>query len=429
MSDATKRSQPSRKGKKAWRKNVDIQDIETGLEESREIERLTGSKSGDDGFVIDSTPSTSNSSIKKLKSTEILTNKSKVPGLCKPLKASKHNTIQGVKRTEILRLLKLNGGKYGDESKIVTRIEKDGLICVNNDDLWGEEPKKAKAVKSKTANSKTPLISATAEDVAEAFPYFSSTSGVTNATVIPQTLKYQPIKISENDVNKKFIHAGKSYNPSLESWKALINTEYDLEYKREVTRQQIVEYRERIQHLVETLEDKEVDSTDDEETAEVEVEEEEATEDYSLSINQPTRIKIKTKAKRNREAKHKKRMELEDQLKGWKRQLKDLTNLDEILAAEAEAEKAEIARAEKLSDKVRKPKKLFRYDTIEAPLEVKLSDELTNNLKNLKPEGNLFYDLMMNLQSTGKIETRVPVGKKRKYAPKVTEKWTYKDFK
>jgi nucleolar protein 53 len=122
-------------------------------------------------------------------------------------------------------------------------------------------------------------------------------------------------------------------------------------------------------------------------------------------------------------------MELEDQLKGWKRQLKDLTNLDEILAAEAEAEKAEIARAEKLSDKVRKPKKLFRYDTIEAPLEVKLSDELTNNLKNLKPEGNLFYDLMMNLQSTGKIETRVPVGKKRKYAPKVTEKWTYKDFK
>ncbi|THU76303.1 Nop53-domain-containing protein [Dendrothele bispora CBS 962.96] len=35
-------SQPSRKGKKAWRKNVDIQDVEKGLEEMREEERVFG---------------------------------------------------------------------------------------------------------------------------------------------------------------------------------------------------------------------------------------------------------------------------------------------------------------------------------------------------------------------------------------------------
>lgn len=423
MSDTVKRAQPSRKGKKAWRKNVDIKDVETGLEESREIERLTGSKRGEDDFVIDSTPSTTNSSIKKLKSTDILTNKSKVPGISKPLKASKHNTIQGVKRTEVLRLLKLNGGKYGDESKIVTRIEKDGLIHVNSDDLWGEEPKTTTV---KVTKVKQPLVAATPDHVAKAFPQFSSTSGNTTAKVVPETLKYEPIKISENDVNKKFIHAGKSYNPSLESWKALISSEYDLEYKRELTRQQIIEYRQRIQHLVETLDNKEVDTTDDEEAEEVEVD---SNEDYSLSINQPTKLKIKTKAKRNREAKHKKRVELEDKLKGMKKQLKDLTNLDKILAEEAEAEQAEQAKAGSASGKTKKPKKLFKYDTVQAPLEVKLSDELTHNLKNLKPEGNLFYDQMMNLQSTGKIETRIPVSKKRKYAPKVTEKWTYKDFK
>ncbi len=28
--------QPSRKGKKAWRKNVDVTDVQTGLEEARE---------------------------------------------------------------------------------------------------------------------------------------------------------------------------------------------------------------------------------------------------------------------------------------------------------------------------------------------------------------------------------------------------------
>jgi len=35
-------TQSSRKGKRAWRKNVDIADVEEGLEELREEERITG---------------------------------------------------------------------------------------------------------------------------------------------------------------------------------------------------------------------------------------------------------------------------------------------------------------------------------------------------------------------------------------------------
>ena len=35
-------NQTSRKGKKAWRKNVDIEDIEQRLEELRDEERVTG---------------------------------------------------------------------------------------------------------------------------------------------------------------------------------------------------------------------------------------------------------------------------------------------------------------------------------------------------------------------------------------------------
>jgi nucleolar protein 53 len=34
--------QSSRKGKKAWRKNVDIRDVESTLESLREEERITG---------------------------------------------------------------------------------------------------------------------------------------------------------------------------------------------------------------------------------------------------------------------------------------------------------------------------------------------------------------------------------------------------
>lgn len=38
----SQRSQGSRKGKRAWRKNVDIDEVEEGLEEIREEERVLG---------------------------------------------------------------------------------------------------------------------------------------------------------------------------------------------------------------------------------------------------------------------------------------------------------------------------------------------------------------------------------------------------
>jgi nucleolar protein 53 len=38
----SQKSQSSRKGKRAWRKNVDIAEIEAGLEGLREEERVTG---------------------------------------------------------------------------------------------------------------------------------------------------------------------------------------------------------------------------------------------------------------------------------------------------------------------------------------------------------------------------------------------------
>ncbi|ODV76640.1 P60-like protein [Suhomyces tanzawaensis NRRL Y-17324] len=406
-----KRPQPSRKGKKAWRKNVDIQDVEEGLEEIRDREILLGKSKGsedDNGFVIDSAPTEAKRLAKKSKTSEILANKSKIDALKNPRanKGTNNNTIQGVKKTDLLRLIKLNGGKYKSESKALNRAEQDGLVRGSSMDVWGDEP---------------------APEFPENVKPASSISEVTKATVVPKTMKESPILLEKNDLNTKSVDAGKSYNPSLESWKALINKEYSVEYKLELNRQKMQEHKERIQHLIETLEDEELlDSSDEEEEEQEEDKEEEGEEkDYKLSLMKPVQVKIKTKARRNREAKHKKRVELEDKIKGFKKQLQDLQNLDTIL----KKEQAEAPKKPKETKAERKRKKLFKYDSVEAPLEVKLSDELTNNLKNLKPEGNLFYDQMLNLQSSGKIEARVPVAKKRKYAPKMTEKWSYKDFK
>ncbi|EMG50654.1 NOP53 Ribosome biogenesis protein NOP53 [Candida maltosa Xu316] len=412
VSKKPSKPQSSRKGKKAWRKNIDIEDIEKNLQEKRDEEIIKGKDSGDlnDDFIIDDQPSilASSKAPKKLKSKEILTNKSKIAALnhSKHQPAKDSHKIQGVKKTDLLRLIKLNGGKFKSESKLMNRLDQDGLVKSKAKDLWDDEE----------------------EDEEEKIPkYIKSTAEVTKATVVPKTLKTESIKITTNELTSKSVHAGKSYNPSLESWKELINQEYDAEYRQELARQQIAEHRKRIQELMVTLEDTIIDGSDDdedEEEAEAVADKEESEKDYSLSINKPNKIKIKTKTKRNREAKHKERVKLQEEIKELKKKMKDLSNLDDILQKQIEKDQ------EEPSQKKRKRRdKLFKYSPVETPLEVKLSDELSGNLKNLKPEGNLFYDQMLNLQSSGKIESRVPVAKKRKYGKKVTEKWSYKDFK
>lgn len=402
--------QSSRKGKKAWRKNIDIEDLEKTLQDKRDEEIILGTKEED--FIIDDKPSNiGTKSVKKLKTKEILTNKSKIPALIHGKhQDKKKDTIQGVKKTDLLRLIKLNGGKFKSEDKLMNRIEQDGLVNGSSKDLWDDEDE------DEDDNKKLPK-------------YVKSTAEVTKAKVVPKTLKETPIKLTKNDLTEKKIHAGKSYNPSLESWKDLINQEYDIEYKQELTRQKMEEHRKKIQQLLTTLDDMVVDNHDDDDDDEEGEEEGKETKDgeekdYSLSINKPNKFKIKTKTKRNKEMKHKERVKLEQEIKDLKKQLKDLANLEEILQKEAEKE------ASKPESKKRKRReKLFKHELIETPMEVKLSDELSGNLRNLKPEGNLFYDHMLNLQSTGKIESRVPVAKRRKYQKKITEKWSYKDFK
>lgn len=397
------KKQSSRKGKRAWRKNVDIEEVVSGLETSRERQRLIGDEDESD-FVIDTAPTNKIVKEKKLKTAEILSNKSKVNPLvnARALVNKPTTKVQGVSKTDLLKLIQLNGGKYKSESKLKARIDKDGLINVRNRDIWGEEEAEED-------------IDDRPEEMKK-----SSTSDYTKPKNLPKTLKESPLAIVENDLTKKVIHAGKSYNPSLESWKSLINKEYDLESKRELTRQQLNEHRERIKFIIETINGNDLSDTEDENEVTPESESESDAEDLKLSINNPTQVKIKSKSKRNAQAKQKKRVELEKEVKLLKKQITDLTNLETILSKEL---------AEKPKRNKRVKNKVFKYDPVTQPLEVKLSDELTNNLRNVKAEGNLLYDTMLNLQSTGKIEARIPVAKRRKYTPKITEKWTYKDFK
>lgn len=418
------KSQSSRKGKKAWRKNVDIEEVEKGLESAREKQISLGETTNDDGeldFVIDTAGddgiiSKENAKlkrkskgedrpVKKLKSTEILTtNKSKVPAL------QVERNKKRVSRAEVKRLMNLSGRTNG-ESKLLTKLESDGLFNASSVDLWDDG-------KDQSKSHKTILHDKYVQKG-------KSISEVSKASRAPKTLAEKPIRLHSKETEEDVIDAGKSYNPSLESWKNLIAKEFSTEKEKETKRQELIDFTNHIKDLIATLDDNEEADSDDDETVPEEQEETKETNDYKLSVNEPTKLKIKTRTKRNREERHRKRMELEAQLKELKTQIKELSKVEEY-TAEVTAKEEQSQQQDK--KKVKKSK-LFKYESLEKPLDVKLSHELTSNLKNLKPEGNLFYDQMRKIQQSGKVETRIPVAKKKKYTPKITEKWTYKDFK
>lgn len=324
-------------------------------------------------------------------------------------------------------------GRVHGESKIKNRVAKDGLVKTTAGDLWGEE--------SNSKKQKVKLPSGIKLDVEkkDQIPeelLKKSTTSWSIASVRPSTLDIEPIAVKEFT---EIPHAGKSYNPNNKAWSELINKEYKEEKAREDERIALEKYKERIRHLMETLDDNEEEESSSNEEEEDEEEENEnenestqcsgSDKEIKLSINKPVKNKKKTKYQRNKAKRHEEKVKLQQELKELRQRVKDL---EEVI----NSEETEILSAiESDSNKVKKSKKNkkhklgTKYSVIDERLEIKFSDELSDSLRKLKPEGNLLYDTVRKLQSSGKVETRVPVRKGRKYKQKITEKWTHKDFK
>ncbi|QHS76592.1 Nop53p [Saccharomyces paradoxus] len=437
--------QSSRKGKKAWRKNIDISDIEQYMEKKIDHEVTHGtsditSLQNDALFHVDIEGDNvlkkkliKRNQIKKvLKSKEILdavrTN-SKIAALNHHKNGSHENSnkIQGVSKHELKKLMALAGRVHG-ESKIKNRVAKDGLVKTTAGDLWGEE--------SNSKKQKVKLPSGIELDVEEKdqIPQEllkKSTTSWSVASVRPRTLDIEPVAVKEFT---NIPHAGKSYNPNNKAWSELINKEYKDEKTREDERIALEKYKERIRHLMETLDDNEEEesSSNEEEDGEENEDAQSSGSDNEvrLSINKPVKNKKKTKYQRNKAKRHEEKVKLQQELKELRERVKGLEEVFNTEETEiVSAIESDNSNKVKKSKKNKKHKLGTKYSVIDERLEIKFSDELSDSLRKLKPEGNLLYDTVRKLQSSGKIESRVPVRKGRKYKQKITEKWTHKDFK
>ncbi|KAG6005889.1 hypothetical protein E4U21_007523 [Claviceps maximensis] len=417
-------SQPSRKGKKAWRKNVDVADVEKGLEElNEEVTRggVIREKRSSELFTIDIQGDSRTSKklpkhIKKgLKADEILAQRSAVPAVSLRKRAgeqpthclapTKRHRTDWVPHKELTRLRKVADGNQG-----VTIETKDATY-----DVWGTTPTQ-KAV-----------------DKYDFLP-------VPESVKQPKSIKQKPISLVASGKEVPAVlrpSGGFSYNP--------LSTDYENRLAEESARAIEMERRR--------VEAEEAESAKREaaarSAAEAEAAEERANlseweedsewegfqsgvEDERPNAKQPQR---KTQAQKNRTKRRKEEEQLAKQkavLKAKRRQQERIKEITEEIIAQEQARAVEQAVDSDTDDAAHEAKirrrQIGKFKLPERDLELVLPDELEDSLRRLKPEGNLLKDRYRSLLVRGKLETRRHIPFKKLANRKLTEKWTHKDF-
>merc|ERR1711997_789299 len=223
-------------------------------------------------------------------------------------------------------------------------------------------------------------------------------------------------------------HSGSSYNPSLKDhqdllWKAAIveinkdKAEHKIEYhttrmfptadKAPTKESWIKEMSEGIPKLDKDM----VEETEDNENVEDEDDEEEEAKMFK-----PKTKKQKNREKREKYEENRKKAEEEDKKKSQdvfklRSMRKEMTLEDQAAVLRSNIKEA------KKKEKRSMPALLSGAKYEEAEIPLKLGEELTGNLRCLKPEGNLLEDRFKSLQKRNIFETRI-----KKKLPKTKRK-------
>ncbi|CAB4430602.1 unnamed protein product [Rhizophagus irregularis] len=427
-----KKTQPSRKGKKAWRKNVDITEIEKTLEGIRDEERITGGRIRDlpdeKIFTIDTLGDVEvrkkiNKKFAKLKIDQIIENNSKIPAIfSKPKKQndhkkhyiSKYNKFkseesekeESKESKELVKKKNCDHVKLTTENSVPTKV----LLKTGEYDVWNEE------------ESDEPLR----DDDNDFLPPMKK-----RKIKPPPTMNVKPF---DTIPAVHFPHPGASYNPKFEDHQSLLKIAHEEEVvklqKKEKLQSQLPVLSE-MPTSVMNPEDMVVKDIDEEKSSEDEVEENERNEVIEKQVNNQHK---KTRTERNKEKRKFARLKEDQGRKAKKEFRRELEKLPEIIQSFnqefTEREKQQAEKAKAAEEKANLPlKKIGKYSVKKLPIDVQLQEELSESLRTLKPEGNLFRDRMVSLEERNIIEPRVKVKKrKRKFKLREFEKSSYKNF-
>lgn len=419
--------QPSRKGKKAWRKNVDVTEIQEGLEEVRE-EIIKGGviaeKDSADLFQIDtagdiSIPKKFLKTSKPLKADEIIAQRSAIPAVSmrkRPGDKTTDGIIQPkrqrtsyVTHKELTRLRNIADGRGKQNTVEVTEASYDPWDVQKDIEEATQDPRFSFLPKAKKK-------------------------------VAPQTLKQKPISLAASGKEIPAVkkpEGGYSYNPMYEEYEERLVTAGEKELAAEQKR---IDAKEAERVKLEAAAKSAAEADAAEARADLSEWEEDSawegfesgTEDVKLNAKRPERKTQvqRNKIKRRKEEERKAKMDANE-----KKKIEQAAHIKKIAKAVAEKEEAKklalISNDDDSSegdDLELRRRKLGKILLPEKDLELVLPDELQESLRLLKPEGNLLKDRYRNLLVRGKLESRRPIAFHKKPKRKATEKWTHKDF-
>ncbi|KAF2265774.1 P60-like protein [Lojkania enalia] len=414
--------QPSRKGKKAWRKNVDVTKVQDGLEEVRDQIIQGGvilEKASEELFAIDTAGSKDiqeeyKKRHKPLKADEILAQRSAVPAISSKKRLSDFS-------------------KPKTKKPKISHKEFDKLRAI----AYGGDQVKKDVVQTSDAADHDPWAGLEAKKESQ-FSFLEEK----RPTKEPATLKHAPISLAKNGKKVPAVRkpdAGKSYNPTVQDWMNLIEREGDKEVEAEKRRlQEAREKAERMERALAAAAEPESGSDNNESAWESEWEGFSEPEDDALKKKRPERKtpaqrnKIKRRKEAERKTKH------EEKIREKERQAQMIKELAKSVEEKEKARTAvrEFALTLKEDDsssddgeEVLRKRPLGKVPIPEAPLEVVLSDELQESLRLLKPEGNLLKERFRSMMVRGKVEARRQITQPKKPKTTITEKWSYKDWK
>lgn len=469
MSAPARTKQPSRKTKSAWRKNINLEDVTTGLDSARDELRASGGQ----GLLADAPEASlfqtdvagdigiQRKTIKehgKLKVDEILAQRSAVPAVAGRKRASSDRVTDGL----ISKKQKQGNGVSPAEYKRLRQL------------AYGNST--ALSTSSSTADAET--TSLTLHDpwtVTKQPTPPPNQSWLTPAPTAkaPPTLTHAPIPLTASGKAPSHIpkpRPHKSYNPVFADWTAALDTAGAAELAAETKRLEVqrleAEREARVAAAGAEAERHESGAAgggyaSGGENSEWESEWEgilsasEGEGRRDLKSKRPSR---KTPAERNKikrrkeadalyrhEAKMRARDESIKRLDALTKELKAKGVSERAIAATKAAARARAMAITKVDSgiegsdsessdseidaRVLRKARFGQRAVPDAPLELVLADELESSLRRLKPEGNLLDERFRNMIVQGRVEARPrPLGQQKARRVKRTEKWGFKDW-
>ncbi|CAD6564391.1 MAG: hypothetical protein TREMPRED_004971 [Tremellales sp. Tagirdzhanova-0007] len=415
-------SQTSRKGKQAWRKNIDVSGIEDALESARLEERTIGGRLSDkknvDLFVIDTLGDVEvakrmRRAPKPLRSLAVLSERSAIPSLSSRPVASARTKVASAEKARLRRIARRNiTGTEGEElgsadvKKSASQL-RDAWLGTGPETKgdFGEEGMRKRAVKPPTTLTKRREI------------YVSSQVEGGRAIELPE--------------------GGVSYNPTAESHKRLL----DLAVKEEMERLRMETVdAERIKALGDVVNARRAASFGEDHVGgmvvgpgEVDTVDSEV-EGEGFTVKATRR---KTRAERNKTLRQREAVRTAEHEASQKKLLRSVASapavkasLDKRAKEMIEAERwARLAKREGERFGLQGGEKIGKHRLGKGSVAVQLGENLAESLRQIKPEGNLFKDRFLALQKRALIEPRVPqLPKRRTRRVKEYEKHAYKRF-